>query len=232
MAEALEILWSPIRFMRARCKEDIKIALPFVIFVSALIITVVDMAIMYGRVMDRMPTRIQEQMGTANLGFGVSLVAFGLNMFLFWVLGSGILACLAILLDGEGEYRRVLELSGLAHMPVLIFAILGLVIALTYKPTANFERLFVNRDLKGMTHAQKKELEEGLRKEINRETSSTTFKLIHSLRYTFTCWTLVLCVLATRFAFNLSTGKAAISVSGLVVLYVVLEIARARLMSG
>ncbi len=120
MAEALEILWSPIRFMRARCREDIKLAAPFVIFVGALMISVIDMAIMYGRVMDRMPARVQEGLSMANLGFGISLFAFAINMFLFWVLGSGILACLAILLDGEGEYRRVLQLSGLAHLPVLV----------------------------------------------------------------------------------------------------------------
>ncbi len=232
MAEALEILWSPIRFMRARCREDIKLAAPFVIFVGALMISVIDMAIMYGRVMDRMPARVQEGLSMANLGFGISLFAFAINMFLFWVLGSGILACLAILLDGEGEYRRVLQLSGLAHLPVLVFSLLGLVIALTYRPQVDFERLFINRDLKNMSHAQKTDFSQSLRKEVFKETNSTTFKLVTSLRYTFYIWTMVLCVLAVHFAFQLPYVKSACSVVGLLVLYVLLEITRQKLMSG
>ncbi len=232
MAEALEILWSPIRFMRARCREEIQLAMPFAIFIGALLLSVIDMAIMYGRLMGKLPASVQDSMTLANLGFGLNLFAFSINMFLFWVVGTGILACLAIMLDGEGEYRRALQLSGLAHLPVLIFSLMGLVIALGYHPQANFERLFINRDLKEMSKPQQREFDQNLRKEVYKETRSTRFKVIKALQHSFYIWTMVLCVLAVHFAFNLNYVKSTVSVGGLLLLYIILEVARERLMKG
>lgn len=227
MTDVLGILWSPVRFIKKRCKGEIALVMPFVIFLGALVLFVVDMLIMYQKIIGTIEGH--SNLSMANLGFTLNLVFFAINMFLFWVVGSGILTCLAILLDGEGEYRRVLELTGLAHLPSLIFAVVGLGIALMYQPAL---RLRLPEPGAKMTVAEMKDFESDLRKDINAETRRSSFRLIHTCRYIFTAWTLLLCVIAVKYSFGLDYTKSGMSVAGLVLLYVALEVARAKIMAG
>ena len=231
MSDVLGILWSPVRTIRARCEQPIALGIPFAIFVGALLLFLVDMAIMYSAIIATLPP--DNKLGMANLGFSLNLVFFGVNMFLFWIVGSGILACLAVLLDGEGEYRRVLELTGLAHLPSLIFGVIGLGLALSYQPHLRLDSV-LDRHAHGakLTVEQQKSFEEDLRKEVTTETRRQHFVLIHTCRYAFTLWTLVLCVIAVRYSFDLDYFKSGMSVAGLVLLYISLETVRSKMIGG
>lgn len=228
MNELTGLLLSPVRTMQRRCEGDVRLALPFAIFTGALLLFIIDMLVMYRKIVATLPGGANLSM--ANLGFSLNLAFFGINMFLFWIAGSGILACLAILLDGGGEYRRVLELTGLAHLPSLIFAVVGLAIAVGYQPTLRLDGL-LSRDLSRATAAEHQEFEAELRAEVAKEAAGKSFVAIHTCRYAFALWTLALCVLAVKLGFKLDYLKSAMSVAGLVLLYVALEVVRGRMMA-
>lgn len=227
MNDLIAILHAPARTVAARCERPVALLTPALIFVGALLLFVLDMWLMYGAIMNEVPKRLNP--GMAHFGFTLNLAFFAINMLLFWTVGSGILCCLAILLDGEGEYRRVLELTGLAHAPSLIFGLLGLLIALTYQPQLQIKHLF-DREIK--TAADQAEFERELKAEVDKEAQTRSFKLLEICRYAFTLWTLVLCVLAVRAAFGLDGVKSALCVGGLVLLFVMLEVARAKALAG
>lgn len=63
-------------------------------------------------------------------------IAGGISIIPFWMVGAGVMTYWAVLLNGRENFRKVLIISGYAHLPLLIFAAVAIGIIFAYPPSA------------------------------------------------------------------------------------------------
>lgn len=72
------------------------------------------------------PITAPELMDLIPIGFAGWIVSGLILTLLSWVIGAGIFRLVAKVLGGKGEYNKVLQLTGYAHMPYLLAYSLGM----------------------------------------------------------------------------------------------------------
>jgi len=63
-------------------------------------------------------------------------IAGVISIIPFWMVGAGVMTYWAVLLNGRENFRKVLIISGYAHLPLLIFAAVAIGIIFAYPPSA------------------------------------------------------------------------------------------------
>lgn len=211
-------IFAPDRLMKSLQGKQPQLFTPFVIFTLGIILNLAAQAVAFRAISERLPVSIApEEQHWNRLGFTLSLVSQGIGGVLFWFVGTGILYCLAILLDGEGEYRKLLEATGYAHVPFLIFCIGALAITITYEPEMVFPTgTALTPDI--------------VQDVIRNEVSGGTFRLLKGLNMAFYLWVSLLCVIGLRHVCKLPYTRGAVCFVALVILVVGIEFAKRKLL--
>ncbi len=230
----LDILISPVLFMRTQAKRSPHLLMAVTIFSIFLITKTVGQYLIFNSMLSHLPPSIQSDLGWAHFGFSISLVAGGISDIVFWILGAGILVCLAILLDGMGEYRKLLELTGCGHLPLALFGLATLVFAISYNPDLHFTA-YEDTDFHELRKNNPTAFEramENIEKKLVQETSSQTFSAFRAAKHCATLWSVILFILALMESFQLTALRSTFAVMGIVLLYILLEVVRQMLVSG
>lgn len=203
MTDCWRILTEPVAFMGGHLKREFRLPASFAVFAGYLLVTLIATSIMFVKIQRSLPDFINEDIRKWNsLSFAMSAGAQIFGGFIFWFVGTGILACLSILMDGSGEYRKLLELTGYSQLPMLLFAFLGITFAITYTPGIRLER---------PRSASTEVMKEAFRKGIQEEFGQVKFKLLQSAKQCCNLWAIVLSVMALKYTNNLSWGKSVMS---------------------
>jgi hypothetical protein len=212
------IIFAPEGLVKSLQGKQPCLLTPFAIFAAGIVLNLAAQAVAFKTISGRLPAAIPaEEQHWNRLGFTLSLVSQGVGGVLFWFVGTGILYCLAILLDGEGEYRKLLEATGYAHVPFLIFCVVALAITFTYEPKMIFP---------ADTALTPELVQEVIRKEV----SQGTFLMLKGLNMAFYLWVSVLCVVGLRYVCKLPYSRGAVCFAALVILVLGIEFAKRRLL--
>ncbi|MBI5368054.1 MAG: YIP1 family protein [Planctomycetes bacterium] len=206
----LSILWDPVGFT-ARC-VDRKPRIPVAAGVvgAYVILAMIALFILSQRILGSIPETVLDAEGARKMfifGNSVNNIFWGLAVLLLWILGAGILSSMAILLDGDADFRKVLELGGYAHFPLVLLGCGMLLFSVLYVPTL---------DLPRNLEVTKHELEVAVSDALKVELSSTKFRLLVSCVTCATLWQYVLWTIGIKQAGKLSYPKSAICMAALV----------------
>lgn len=231
-----QIVTSPVRFLGEKAGSALRWRPALAIFLAFAVLATVGQYIVYDKVMSSIPDSITSEKGWSTsrgwalFGFTFTMVASRISEVVLWVVGAGILTCMAILLDGDGEYRKLLELTGYAHMPMLVFAAAFLAASVVYTPKIDYAGL-EGVDFAALDKVQKEAKSEQLKKAVTRGIRPFV-KVFSSLAVVAAVWMAALFTVALHFAFRLSYAKSAASVALLALLYVLMEWAKGLVAGG
>ncbi|MBI3099774.1 MAG: YIP1 family protein [Planctomycetes bacterium] len=214
------LLTEPLTYTREHDSREFRVAAAAGIFSGFLIITLLSTGIVFSKIQGTLPEFVSEDVKKWNtLSFAMSGGAQVFGGILFWFVGTGMLACMSILMDGAGEYRKLLELTGYAQLPMLLFALLGFVFAVTYSPTLHI-------DVTATTPIE--EMKIAFRKGIDAEFGQLKFRFLEAIKLGCSLWTMVLSVIALKFTNRLTWGKSVVALVSFVCFYGIIEYFKRR----
>lgn len=207
----LSILWDPLGFIRLTVAEKPRVGLSAAIVSLYLVLGMISLIVLSQRILNSIPEAIASDDARKMFLFGNSLtvIFWGLGGLLMWVIGSGILSSLCILLDGDADFRKVLEYGGYAHLPLLLFSLGLVVFGLAYHPTL---------DLPARSDLPKELLVQEVKSALDKELGSIKFRAIASFLWCCTVWQFILWTLALKQAGKLSYAKSAACTAALILL--------------
>lgn len=227
----LRVLQAPSRFFSDELEHRHRLGLPALIVVTFMACRVTANYIIFRKLTGQLPPNLAVGIDWMQFGFGVMLIGTAVADIIFWIVGTGILTCGNILLDGDGEYRKLLEFTGYSHAPVLMFGLGVLIFSLLYSPRIDFEE-FSSVDMEALEKTDRQRHEEtmeAIKERFLSEILTPKFLIFKSAATCAYLWLAGLVLLANAKAFRLPTSKSAISVTGVILLYVVIAISRERL---
>ncbi|MBI4615732.1 MAG: YIP1 family protein [Planctomycetes bacterium] len=236
----VEILSSPDTFSRRVLSEPVALRGPTAIFLGFVVMRTAAAYLVFSTMIGKLPENLSAGIDWMTFGFGFTLFVSFVADVVFWYLGTGVLACLDILLDGDGEYRRLLSLTGYAHLPLLLFSLAALGFGLFYRadvavgPKLDFSSLTTEdlADLQERDREEYKATVEGIGELLGKELGSAKFLVFASAKHCAVLWLVILVTVANARAYRMPVKKSALAVLGVVVLYVVLAYVRALFFPG
>ncbi|MDQ7779331.1 MAG: Yip1 family protein [Planctomycetota bacterium] len=212
------VVFGPDRFMGALKGKQPQLLVPFTVFCVGVVLNLAAQSIAFRAISSSLPATIAvEEQHWNRLGFTLSLVSQGVGGVLFWFVGTGILFCLAILMDGEGEYRKLLEATGYAHVPFVIFSVVALALTITYKPALNL-------------HSGANITPEMIQVAIRTEVSGGRLLLLKGLNTACYLWISLLCVMGLHHLCRLAYKRCVVCFVVLVGLVFAIEYMKRRLL--
>ncbi len=232
MFDVIGILYSPGDFIRRGLKRPPKYMIPFGIVVVAALGSMLANLMAgnkwFGRLSDQVPASIQSEMEaplkSVKVGFILQNIFGALEPPLLWVLGTGILTCMSILLEGEGEFRKLLELTGYTYLAPMLFGLVAILFAMTWKP----QFTIVTPDPKARPEIFRDAVKDAIRGEV----TSTNFRYLAFLKWAAIGWMIVLQTLALKETSKLSLGKSVVCVAAFGVLYGISQVVRSVASAG
>ncbi len=204
-----------------RSEADPAVGAAFAVFMGFLIPFLVSYASLAHKILGALPESIEPDMvKSISFFFTLTVISNGVAGVVLWIVGSGMLTCLSIIFDGDAEYRKMLELTGLSFLPLALVSVAVMLFVVPQEVALNL------RLEPGMSEAViKREMHEA----VTAALSTTGFRVVHALNQIGMIWTLILMVLSLKHAGKLSTGKSVISLFflmlfGVFVYYVRLKI--------
>lgn len=199
----LQLVLDPVDFMKARAEAPPAIPGAALTFLLYLLPTIATIAALSSKVIDAVPEVLDPDMIKAlRFFFTLSVVSNGVAGVVLWVVGTGMLTCLSIIFDGDAEYRKLLELTGFSFLPMAVVAVVVMGWVLPHDLGLDFKL-----DASMSEQAVKREMHEGVADAL----STTGFKIVRSFNSLATVWTVILMVLALKYAGHLSTQKSVLS---------------------
>lgn len=224
MKNVMMVIFTPLRFARELPGQEVRLKPPFILFICYLVIH----AIAFYIIMCRIATAVQiEARGLPSSPDGAAYAnwlffTMGLPGFLvtltFWVLGAGIMNSAAVLVDGEGEYRKYLEMTGYACAPWLIFALALLLYAVNLSPMQVRKEIRVPTESEAMLEYQKEFLEV-----VRSEQAKPLTRMMNAFLNCSHFWVLLLWIISFKFNYKVSWEKAILCVSCLGAFFVGLQ---------
>ena len=230
----LRVLQSPTKFFDQQIGEPPHLRFPALIVVVFMACRVSANYILFRKLTGQLPPNLAVGMDWMQFGFGVMLIGVAIADIIFWIVGTGILTCGNILLDGDGEYRKLLELTVFCHAPVLLFGIAVLIFSIVYTPKIDFDE-FSTVNIEALEKTDRQRHEETMTEIKSRflsEVDSTKFKILGSAATCAYLWLALLVLQANARTFRLPLSKSFISVLGVIALYVVIAISRQKFFPG
>ncbi|MBI3269363.1 MAG: YIP1 family protein [Planctomycetes bacterium] len=225
-ANPVSIFWDPVGFVRAATPAKPRIALAAGIVGACLLIWMIGLALLGHRIVNSIPSAFlvsEDARKTVLFGNSVTVLIWGVAGLLLWIIGSGILCCLCILLDGDADFRKVLELGGYAHLPLLLFSVCLFLFAFFYRPSL---------DLPLRTDISEQEKVQEIGVAMDKEVRSVSFRLIASFLGCCLLWHYVLWTIALKECGKLSFGKSVACTAGLALLLLLVVVLRRQLNMG
>lgn len=203
MTDCWRILTEPVAYAKEHNTRDFTIAAAGAVFGGYLLTTLLSTSIVFMKIQHALPEYVSEDIKKWNtLSFAMSGGAQFFGGILFWFVGTGMLACISILMDGAGEYRKLLELTGYAQLPMLLFAFLGLAFAMTYVPT-----LTINATATTSPERMKDAFTKGLQMEFGQ----VKFQFLAILKFACTLWAIALSIVSLKYTNRLPWGKSVVA---------------------
>lgn len=232
MFDVIGILYSPGEFIRRSLKRPLSYKVPLgIVLVAALASMLANLLAgdkWFARLSDQVPSSIriemEAQLKSVKLGFVLQDIFGALEPPLMWILGAGILTCMSILLEGEGEFRKLLELTGYTYLAPMIFGLVAILFAMTWTP-----RFEINSpDPKARPEIFRDAVADAIRGEIR----STNFKFLTLLKWASIGWMAVMQVMALKATSKLSYAKSVACFAVFGVLYAISQVVRSAMSAG
>ena len=223
-----DILWSPIKMANRHESTSDNWLGPIMIVLLTAALHIVMFLAMQARINDPVSSylfnlNVPEEILSAFDNFKainsfLSLTG-GVSVIPFWIVGAGVMTCWAILLNGRENFRKVAILYGYAHMPLLIYAFIVIMLMSFWPPTAEINSA-ASSDLASIASAL-----EAYRDEI---LQTPTMKLVVVLSYAAQLWSLALLAICASVVQRMTYVKSTLAASfyGAVILMVSLYFAR------
>lgn len=232
MFDVLGILYSPGEFIRRNQAKPPSYKVPFgIVIVTALGSMLANLLAgdkWFDRLSDQIPASVRSEMEaplkSVKVGFLLQNLFGALEPPLLWVLGTGILTCMSILLEGEGEFRKLLELVGYTYLAPLVFGLVAILFAMTWKP----QFTIASPDPKARPEIFRERVSEAIQGEVR----STNFRYLSLLKWAAVAWMVVLQILAVRATSKLSCARSVACASVFVVLYGISQLVRSIASAG
>jgi hypothetical protein len=225
---ALQFLHSPIRFTDRMLERPVDLRWPAAIFFGFIFSRTLGNYLFFSRMVGQLPPHLSEGIDLMALGFVFSLIALAISDIVFWFVGTGVLTCLNILLDGDGEYRKILELTGFAHLPLLFFGLSVLLFGSLYQPDLDFSP-YAGLDLAVLQETDREQHQQavqGIEGILVNEAKSAPFQVFFSLNLLCYLYLVFLIAAANSRVFRLPMGKSVLAVLGIVALYIGISLTR------
>ena len=225
---AFQFLHSPIRFTDRMLDRPVDLRWPAAIFFGFIVSRTFGNYLFFSRMVGELPSHLSEGIDLMSLGVVFTLVALAISDIVFWFVGTGVLTCLNILLDGDGEYRKILELTGYAHLPLLFFGVAVLAFGTLYHPDIDFSA-YSDIDLVALQETDREQYQQAVRgigSTLVTEAKSAPFQVFFSLNLVCYLYLVFLIAVANSRAFRLPMGKSALAVLGIVALYIGISLMR------
>lgn len=225
LAQIARLLNRPVQTIQSQQEEPPGLLLPLCLFFLVLFLDFANNWVLANKFLDAFPLVTEEVKGKMQFWLMQQVAQQEIQLTLLLFLGTGILMCLAVLLDGAGNYRKLLELMASSHITLLVFELLFLGFALWYTPADVFNELkTVTAEEYKNYSPQKQEAFTTRSKEIvEKERDRVEFKVMRTLKHLGYVWLACLAILAMIHLAKLSKGKAVASVAGLAIFYIVLQ---------
>lgn len=211
----LAILYAPIKFIEEHVEKRFRFGVAFAIFACYVVLIAAAQIIVTNKLLDRLEHLPEEIRQWLSFIFLMTVLLPSVGSFFIWVISTGIISCVSILLDGKGDFKKLLELIGYCFLPLLVFSVLALVFALSYSPTLQYEALEGSSD---------EVIKEELRGPLQDELTSMRFRALAAVKGCFALWTGLLAVACVRRLEKLSLTKSVLAVLSLLVLMAATEV--------
>lgn len=195
----IEILTHPKNFTKKNSNCEPKLKTPFVIVLSISLLSGASGVFILQRTLHQIPESIRSFfLMSSNIGliFGIAGGIVG------WVIMTAFFHIPAILMNGEGDYRKLLELVGYAQLPLIFSSAIAMVMIASFTPDLSVEMI-----------QNKAAVERAF-------LSIPVFKVSRIFGRLMLFWSLFLSAIAVREVHKISDKKAAASVLIPIILYV------------
>jgi hypothetical protein len=196
----IDILIDPDRFFREKSKKKVSLKMPFLIVLIMAIIATASGILMLTEMMGALP---KEAAPFISIGAIIGAIGGLIGVFAMWVIYAGIFHTISIAFKGEGQFRKVFEFVGYGFIPSIISSIIGLVAMVYALPAINFS---LEPEL--MTQAL---------------LDNQYLQMSRIINILFLLWSANIWVFGVKYARNISTRDAAITVIipvGIYLLYI------------
>lgn len=228
MNDSWRILTEPTTFCEEHIGREFRFKPALAIFGGYLLLTLIAQSVFYMKTRPLLPFHnMPDLQKIVDLTFVVTCVAIIIGGLTFWFIGAGILTCLSILMDGLGEYRKLVELTGYAQLPALFVSVIVMGLMLVYTPNLDFggNVAVSQKDPKTADAA----MEQAVRRAFELEAQSTKFVVLRILNQCAMVWSVVLCAIALKYTNRLNWVKTVTAFILFLGFYGLLEIAKRRL---
>ena len=204
--EFVQVLVNPGRFFKERMKDEPGLKIPMLITLVYGLISAVSAALTANVVIALLPAEAQAFGATAVAFAAVFAVIMG---FLAWIICAAVFYIISMLFGGEGTFTRTLEFTGYGLLPLIFGGIIG---------TAFSYQVISNLTIPPITNPEQiAEVSESLAGIIAADPLTQIAGLVGIL---FVLWSANIWIFGMKYARNLSTRNAALTVGIPVALYI------------
>lgn len=187
----IDVLINPDRFFREKSKKEVSLKMPFLIVLAMAIIAAALSILLLAKVMGVLP---KEALPIISIGAAIGTIVGFIGAFLMWMVYAGIFHTISIVFKGKGRFKKVFEFVGYGFIPSIISSIIGLVVIIYALPTMNIS--LEDPELMKQTLLDNQYLQMS--------------KIINII---FLLWSANIWIFGIKYARNISTRDAAITVS-------------------
>lgn len=225
LADVVKLVYAPVRAIQSKVEDSPKLLFPLLVFLLVLFFDFLNNWILATKMLDVFPLATDSVKGKMHLWLMQHVAQQEIQLMLLLFLGTGILMCLAVLLDGVGNYRKLLELIASCHVTLLVFELYFLGFALWYNPQNVFSDLnkMTPEAYEKLTVKNRELFDQNAKKAVEDERERVAFKVTRTLKHLSYLWLALLSTMVMMHAAKLSMGKALGSVGGLALFYILLQ---------
>lgn len=198
-----QLLVNPEGFFRERAKADVRLAVPAAIVLATGLVGAISSYFMIQLTFRLMGPAYATYAGIA-IAAGAGSAVIG--SLVIWVVIAGVIHGLSGLLGGKGGFSRLLEFVGFGHLPQLIGSVLT---------------LFFVYDFVSTIHVTPLEDQMLIAEAMSQFMRHPSFLMAQAIGIVFLLWSANLWIFGTKYARELNTRNAAISVLAPVGIYIV-----------
>jgi hypothetical protein len=206
----IDVLTRPDAFFLAKIKSAEDLRIPFLFVAVAGIIGAI-----YGYEIGLLTSRM---FASAGAGMGVlvavsSVIGAFVGVVLFWLIGSAIFFLISMAIKGTGSFNRTLECIGYGFIPQIFGSLITLIMAVYYLPMVQVPVISSLQDPVVIQNAVTRLMHDPAMLELT--------KVSAVIAVIFLLWSANIWIYAVKYARNLSTKNAAITVLLPVIIYVI-----------